>query len=167
MSNKQEEFDLSAFKVGVRVKSFDKEYRQLNGKWKPGYHRGTITQVAGDYVKVKWGKGPVWDLRELVHSMWELVDGVVKLDDDPTSETLPTSTQDLFDEMSILNDDVQRWKFLMENSGNPNLPSLWIDNDDTYVDWEKLGTITFDNFIGNDEGVGSLLDAAGIKWDNV
>ncbi|WP_373031630.1 hypothetical protein [Sulfurovum sp.] len=71
-------------------------------------------------------------------------------------------------ELSKIEGDINKWKWLMENQEAGLIVNL--DNDDTFVtdpDSEDDFCVDFDGYVGWSDGVISLLEAIGIKAEPV
>lgn len=79
----------------------------------------------------------------------------------------------LFGEMSQCKTDSERYVFLMANGNNENMPPLMLDNDDTFIsfddgdDWEEDKLIQFEQYLGWQDGVFTLLKTIGIKCESL
>jgi hypothetical protein len=71
-------------------------------------------------------------------------------------------------------EDQDRWETIINQKEAFNMFVVMLDNDDTYLrikepinEYQEEYFLSFDGFIGNKDGVGSLLDAIGIEWKDV
>lgn len=74
----------------------------------------------------------------------------------------------LMEEFNDLNDDKARWKWIAKHQQDGII--VWLDNDDTFAtfrDDEDGNLMTFNGWLGNSDGVISLLDSAGIYSEGV
>ena len=81
-----------------------------------------------------------------------------------------TTSKKLYDEFVALETDVERWKWLVAHQGMGII--LLLDDDFTCVNFpsddpEEFLDADFDGYIGNSDGVFSLLAALGIRVDHV
>jgi hypothetical protein len=85
------------------------------------------------------------------------------------------TTEELMNEFKLLNNDLDRWKWIIENKNEQNLPPVMLDNDCTDIGFyymndndKEIGkNFYFDNYIGYDKGLFTLLKAIGIKAEGV
>ena len=76
------------------------------------------------------------------------------------------TTKEIFDVFSSLGNDTERWQWLQENQDKDIV--VLCDNDSTYIQVEgQEGYADFDNFVGNDDGIFSLIRAFGVRAENV
>lgn len=79
----------------------------------------------------------------------------------------------LFDEIIKCKCDEDRYKFLVVHQSNPNLPTLHLDNDDTFISfddddaWDESKLIQFDHYLGWSDGILVLMRTIGIKCESV
>jgi hypothetical protein len=84
----------------------------------------------------------------------------------PTEEQIATE----YNKFLKMNGE-QQWKWVLETPLKKHF-TVMLDNDDTHIDWDGDSdnynfTMDFKDFIGDSDGVFSLLKALGIKHEGV
>jgi len=75
----------------------------------------------------------------------------------------------MYNEFMNLKTDVKRWKWILENKDNGI--TVFLDNDDTFVCFDSYNgdgpLFNLSQYIGDSDGILSLLTAIGIKAEYV
>ncbi len=73
----------------------------------------------------------------------------------------------LVQEFKALKTDKERWQWISANQDKGI--TVWLDNDDTFAQLDNFpdDTLEFNGYVGDSAGVFSLLEAMGIKAENV